>query len=98
LRLFIASTSERSVFMLRRANRRARQSRRRAALSSAVVNFGCEPLERRLCLAITFGSPTTFSVTGGAFTGTDMEVGDFNRDQKADVLLGYRGQSESGPA
>jgi FG-GAP-like repeat len=83
--------------MLRTTVRRILRSspRRRAGVSAAIRPCRCEPLERRLCLAVTFAAPTTFSLSGGTFSGSDLGLGDVNRDGKIDAVLGYSGTPSS---
>ena len=67
---------------------------RHRTTSAAAAPCHCEPLERRLCLAITFASPTTYSLPSGTFTGTDFALGDFNRDGRTDAVMSYYGTSQ----
>jgi hypothetical protein len=51
---------------------------------------GCESLESRLCLALTFGTPLTYPMSNGQFTSSDLALGDFN----ADLVVGFAGRSQ----
>ena len=67
--------------------RKTNAQRRTTSTTTAAALCRCEPLERRLCLAITFASPTTYTLPSGTFTGTGFALGDFNRDNRTDAVM-----------
>ena len=67
---------------------RGRRTLRPAPAGDAHV---VEALERRLCLAVTFGPPISYPIpeSGAAYHAEDVVVGDFNGDGRPDVVVGF---------